>query len=111
MLDPYPPYPIPPILEYGEEYAEPIPPYGEATPPSLFAPYGEYADAFLFTADISVDGRSGIAGALEDVVVEEDKVEGCELPTEAPVEIPVDDGKAAELANMSVIWKPQRKEL
>jgi hypothetical protein len=97
MLDPKPPYPIPPIppiLEYGDEYADPIPPYGEATPPSLFAPYGEYADAFRFTADVSVDGRSGIAGASEDVVAEVDKAEGCEFSTDLPVDIPVDDARA-----------------
>lgn len=44
-------------------YAEPIPPYGVA--PIRFAPYGEYADAFRFTAAVRLDGRSGIAGGLE----------------------------------------------
>jgi hypothetical protein len=80
--------PIAPILEYGEEYAPPIPPYGEATPPSLFAPYGEYADAFRFTADVSVEGRSGMAGAPEF------EVEACES-AEIPVESAVEDGRAA----------------
>jgi hypothetical protein len=68
MLEPYPPYPIPPIppiREYGEEY-ELIPPYGEPIPP--VAPYGEYALALRFTAEASVEGRSGIAGAADDVV-------------------------------------------
>ena len=72
-------------------YAEPIPPYGEATLPILFAPYGEYADAFLFTADVSVDGRSGNAGAEED----EDKSDDSGvLDAEIPVDTPVDDARA-----------------
>lgn len=44
-------------------YAEPIPPYGVA--PIRFALYGEYADAFLFTAVVRLDGRSGTAGGPE----------------------------------------------
>ena len=40
-------------------------------PPIRFAPYGEYAEAFLFTADVSVDGLSGIAGGPEVVEAEE----------------------------------------
>ncbi len=43
----------------------PTPPYGEV--PSRFAAYGEYADAFWFTVDASVDGLCGIAGAAVDV--------------------------------------------
>lgn len=42
-----------------------VPPYGEA--PSRFCPYGEYADAFWLTVDVSVDGLCGIAGAEVDV--------------------------------------------
>ena len=50
--------PIPPIV--------PTPlAYGEA--PSRFCPYGEYADAFWFTVEESVDGLCGIAGADVDV--------------------------------------------
>jgi len=94
MPDPYPPYPpIVPILEYGDEYAEPIPPYGEVTPPSLFAPYGEYADAFLLTAEVSVDGRSGMAGA-DDVVADVVGADDSGLDVEAPVETPVDGDRA-----------------
>lgn len=62
-------------------------------PAILFAPYGEYADAFRFTADVSDEGLSGIAGASE-AVVEFDNVEGCEFSTELPVEIPVDGTRA-----------------
>ena len=44
-------------------YAEPIPPYCVA--PIRFAPYGEYAEAFRFTAAMRLDGRSGTAGGPE----------------------------------------------
>jgi len=44
------------------------------------------------TADVSVDGRSGIAGA-EDDVVEDDNVDDCEFDKELPVETPVDAGR------------------
>ncbi len=47
-----------------------MPPYGEAAP-SRLAPYGEYAEAFLLTADVRVDGLSGMAGAEDDVVAED----------------------------------------
>lgn len=33
------------------------------------APYGEYAEAFLFTAVVREDGRSGMAGAEENAAV------------------------------------------
>lgn len=68
-----------------------MPPYGDAIPPSLFAPYGEYADAFLLTADVRDDGRSGTAGApavAVEVVVDAGFV------TALPVDIPVEDAKA-----------------
>lgn len=74
------------MREYGDEYADPIPPYGEApTPPSLFAAYGEYADAFRLTADVRVEGRSGMGGA-EDEVAEDDKDEACGAAVETPVD-------------------------
>jgi hypothetical protein len=47
------------------------------------------------TADVSVDGRSGIAGAPDDVV-EEDKGVDCGFVTALPVEMPVEDGIAVQ---------------
>jgi hypothetical protein len=79
---------MPPILEYGDEYAEPIPPYGDVTPPSLFAPYGEYADAFAFTAEVSDDGRDGIAGAPDAADVDVSVEDG--LETEVPDDVAVE---------------------
>jgi hypothetical protein len=34
--------------------------------------YGEYAEALRFTAEAREDGRSGIAGAADDIVVNAD---------------------------------------
>ncbi len=57
-----------------------MPPYGDA--PILFAPYGEYAEAFLLTADVRVEGRSGIAGAEDDVEEEGRGFDSVEDPVE-----------------------------
>ena len=69
-------------------YAEPIPPYGDTAPPSLFAPYGEYADAFAFTAELSDDGREGIAGAPDAADVDVNVEDGFEI--EFPDDMAVD---------------------
>jgi hypothetical protein len=62
-------------------------------PPNLFAPYGEYADAFRLTADVRDDGRSGITGAPEADVVEDVMVEeGLEI------DVPVGAGTGADIA-------------
>lgn len=55
-----------------------MPPYGEDTPPNLFAPYGLYADAFAFTVDVRVEGRSGIAGAPDAEVDDIEEGRGLE---------------------------------
>jgi hypothetical protein len=56
---------------------------------------------------VSVDGRSGIAGAPDDVV-EDDKVEDCGSDIAFPVEIPVDDGKADSSRFVSITFNYQR---
>lgn len=80
---------MPPIREYGDEYAE----YGDAPKaPTRFAPYGEYAEAFRLTAAVRVEGRSGIVGAVVERVeveeiVEEDGVAVAvvDMPVEAAI--------------------------
>lgn len=69
-----------------------MPPYGDVTPPSLFAPYGEYAEAFMFTAEVSDDGRDGIAGAPGAAVVDVRVEAG--FDTEVPDDTAVDAGRA-----------------
>jgi hypothetical protein len=54
-------------------------------------PYGEYADAFLFTAEVSDDGRSGIAGAPGAAVVDVNVDDGFEI--EDPDDMVVEGGR------------------
>jgi hypothetical protein len=75
-----------------------MPPYGEDTPPSLFAPYGEYAEAFRFTAVVSDDGRSGMAGAPEAVV---DDTTEAGFDIAVPDDIPADGGRTGTVTSAS----------
>lgn len=52
------------------------------------------------TADVRVEGRSGMAGA-EDEVEEDDKAEDCGVDAEKPVEDATEDDMARELVAMS----------
>ena len=78
-------------------YAVPIPPYGVA--PIRFAPYGEYADAFRFTAAVRLDGRSGIAGGPE---VDDDAAVDIVVKPAANVELPDVNALVLDIAAYSV---------
>lgn len=67
------------------------PPYGVG--PIRFAPYGEYADAFLFTAVDKLDGRSGSDGA--------DKVGDRVVLPAGSVEPPMDEPVANDRLHVS----------
>lgn len=71
-----------------------MPPYGDVPmAPILFAPYGEYVEAFRFTAVERVEGRSGMAGAPEVDTDVADKVDV--------------DGKEAPLVTLEVAAPPR----
>jgi hypothetical protein len=58
--------------------------------------------AFRLTADVSVEGRSGIAGANKEVE-EDDKAEDCGVDAEKPVEAATEDDMAGEFVTVSAI--------
>lgn len=80
-------------------YAEPIPPYGVA--PIRFAPYGEYADAFRFTAAVRLDGRSGTAGGP---AVDDDAAVGVVVRPAGNVEVPDDKALVRDITAYSVSY-------